>query len=196
MSSSLVSKALVLLLGLTVFSNTLVAQSTATTIAAPHSSTPPDSGAVLVFKGWYLPRYQPKGSEADTTGALLSLFRKRRMGGWAYVLPFMAGMSLALPMSSTDSYGRTTTITEEAIAPPLGITVLSATVAGFIVHATSFNKKHLVAVDHAYAAGKPIPAKYRRKLRAQHFADASYVREALRQQMERERLQTRASLIK
>ncbi|HEX8426499.1 hypothetical protein [Hymenobacter sp.] len=152
-----------------------------------------DSGAVLVFNGWYLPRYQPKGAEADTTGALLALFRKRRRAGLVYTLPFIAGMSLALPISTSDAYGRTTTVAEEAISPPLGIAVLSATGVGFIVHATSFNKAHLVAVDRAYAAGKPIPTKYRRKLNAQHFADAAYVREALRQQMERDRLQTSSS---
>lgn len=147
-----------------------------------------DSGAVLVFNNWYLPRYQPSAtSGADTTGALLSLFRKRRYAGFLYSIPFIVGVSLALPLSSTDRYGQQH-VADEAISPPLGSAVLAATVVGFIVHATKFNKNHLLALDRAYAAGRPIPAPYRRLLRQQHFAEAAYLREALAQQMARERL--------
>lgn len=154
------------------------------------ATVPPaaDSGAVLLFNGWYLPRYAPKTTEADTTGALLSLFRKRRYAGWLYTLPFIAGMTLALPISSTDRYGQTT-VADEAISPPLGFAIVGGTVVGFIMYATKFNKAHLVAVDKAYAAGQPIPAKYRSQLNASHFNEAAYLREALRQQMEREQLQ-------
>lgn len=153
---------------------------------------PADSGAVLLFNGWYLPRYAPKATEADTTGALLSLFRKRRYAGLLYTLPFIAGMTLALPISSTDRNGQTT-VADEAISPPLGVAVLAGTVVGFITHASKFNKAHLVAVDKAYAAGQPIPAKYRSQLNASHFQEAAYLREALRQQMEREQLQRQAA---
>ncbi|RFP65763.1 hypothetical protein D0N36_07480 [Hymenobacter lapidiphilus] len=147
----------------------------------------PDSGAVLVFNGWYLPRYALRAGVADSTGALLSLFRKRRYAGWLYAVPLIAGLSLALPLSSTDRYGQTN-VADEAISPPLGIAVLAGTVAGFIAHATKFNKGHLLSVDRAYAAGQPIPAKYRSQLNNSHFAEAAYIREALRQQMEREQL--------
>ncbi|OUJ73814.1 hypothetical protein BXP70_12620 [Hymenobacter crusticola] len=157
--------------------------------AAPTTTSSADSGAVLLFNGWYLPRYQPKSAEADTTGALLAMFRRRRVAGYAFTIPFIVGMSLALPISSTDSYGRTT-VASEAISPPLGIAVLAGTVAGFVAHANTYNKKHLLTVDHAYAAGKAIPAKYRRGLKQQHFDEAAYLREALRQQMQREQLQT------
>ncbi|MBC6697567.1 hypothetical protein [Hymenobacter sp. BT190] len=160
--------------------------------AVPSAAAASDSGAVLLFNGWYLPRYAPKAAEADSTGALLSLFRKRRYAGWLYTLPFMAGMTLALPISSTDRYGQTS-VADEAISPPLGIALLAGTLVGFITHATKFNKAHLVAVDKAYAAGKPIPAKYRSQLNASHFQEAAYLREALRQQMEREQLQRQAA---
>ncbi len=143
---------------------------------------------MLLFNGWYLPAYRPKAAEADTTGALLSLFRKRRYAGWLYALPFMGGMMLALPLESTDRYGNRT-VAPEAISPPLGGVILVGTVVGFIAHANKFNQAHLVAVDKAYASGQPIPFKYRSQLNASHFAEAAYLREALRQQMERERLQ-------
>ncbi|WP_324672737.1 hypothetical protein [Hymenobacter sp. GOD-10R] len=182
-------KSFCLLLVLVLFGTTLLAQSTNASLPAAPPTASADSGAVLLFNGWYLPRYQPKAAEADTTGALLSMFRRRRVAGYAFTIPFIVGMSLALPISSTDSYGRTT-VASEAISPPLGIAVLAGTFAGFIVHANTYNKKHLLAVDHAYAAGKPIPAKYRRGLKQQHFAEAAYLREALRQQMQREQLQT------
>lgn len=152
---------------------------------------PVDSGAVLLFNNWYLPSYHPKAAEADTTGALLSMFRKKRYAGWVYVLPFMAGTLLALPVEHTDRYGNRS-VSDEAVSPPLGVAVLAGTVAGFIVHANMFNKAHLKSVDAAYAAGKPIPAKYRSRLNANHFAEAAYLREALRQQQEREQMQRQA----
>ncbi|OON66876.1 hypothetical protein B0919_21185 [Hymenobacter sp. CRA2] len=153
--------------------------------SAAYASPVADTGAVLVYNGWYLPSYRPKGTEADTTGALVSLFRKRRTAGWLFTLPFMAGMCLALPISTTDRYGQTQ-VAEEAISPPLGVAVLAGTVTGFVLHASKYNKSHLQRVSQEYAAGKPIPAKYRRNLNAQHFAEAAYLREALRQQKARE----------
>ncbi|TGE07629.1 hypothetical protein [Hymenobacter fodinae] len=182
-------KPLGLLLGL------LLLCTTSSFAQAPALPAPPnaaEAGAVLVFNGWYLPKFEPKGAEADTTGALLSMFRRRRTAGWLYTVPFIVGMSLALPISSTDSYGHTT-VAEEAISPPLGTVILGGTVVRFILHASMLNKAHLRAVDVAYAAGTPIPAKYRRRLNAAHFAEAAYIREALRQQMAREQLQTQAT---
>jgi len=150
-------------------------------------ASPADSGAVLVFNNWYLPRYQAATtSGADTTGALLSLFRKRRAAGYLFPVPYVVGVSLALPISSTDAYGQQH-VASKAISPPLGIAILAATVTGFIVHANKFNKSHLLAVDRAYFAGQPVPAKYRSLLKPQHFADAAYLREALSQQMAREK---------
>ena len=177
-----------LLLPLLLLSTPLAAQSSAAgSPSRATSAAPADSGAVLVFNNWYLPRYEAITSGADTTGALLSLFRKRRYAGFLYAIPFIVGMSLALPLSSTDSYGQQH-VASEAISPPLGSVVLLATVVGFIAHATKFNKGHLLAVDHAYAAGQPIPAKYRRLLTPQHFAEAAYLRESLGQQMAREKM--------
>lgn len=156
--------------------------------AQPSTPTPPpaDAGAVLVFNNWYLPSYKPSAaSGADTTGALLSLFRKRRYAGVLYTIPFIAGISLALPLSTADSRGQQH-VASEAISPPIGSAILAATVVGFIVHANRFNKSSLLTIDHAYAAGKPIPARYRRLLTDRHFAEAALLREALAQQMARE----------
>ena len=156
--------------------------------APPLGAAPADSGAVLVFNNWYLPRYRPTAtSGTDTTGALLSLFRKRRYAGFLYTIPFIVGISLALPISSTDSNGQQH-VASEAISPPLGIVILAGTVAGFVVHANRFNKAHLLAIDRAYAAGTPIPARYRRLLNGQHFAEAAVLRTAIGQQQAREQL--------
>jgi hypothetical protein len=175
---------LICLLATLCLSLPLAAQSTAPPV--PLGAAPADAGAVLVFNNWYLPRYQPTAGQADTTGALLSLFRKRRYAGYLYTIPFIVGISLALPISRTDQYGRQQRVTQEAISPPLGTAVLVGTLAAFIVHANKFNKSHLIAVDRAYAAGQPIPARYRRLLSERHFAEATLLREALAQQMARE----------
>jgi len=159
-----------------------------TTAPPPLGAAAADSGAVLVFNNWYLPRYQPGArAGADTTGALLSLFRKRRYAGYLYTIPFIVGVSLALPLSSTDQYGRQH-VASEAISPPLGSAVLAAGLVGFIVHANRFNKSHLIALDRAYATGTPIPARYRRLLRDRHFAEAAVLREAIAQQKAREQV--------
>ena len=49
-------------------------------------------------------------------------------------------------------------------------------------------------MDKAYFQGQPIPARYRSQLNASHFAEAAYLREALRQQMEREQQQPQVIL--
>ena len=172
-------------------SSTAIAQTPAVTgppaTPAPRPNVPPaDTGAVLLFNGWYLPAYRAGSPAADTTGALLSLFRKRRYAGFLFAVPFILGVTLALPIASTDANG-TRTVASEAISPPLGSAILLGTVVGFIAHATKFNKAHLVAVDGTYAAGRPIPRKYRSQLNASHFAEAAYLREAIAQQKARER---------
>ena len=178
---------LVFLLLAALLSSQPVAAQTVPPAALPLGASPADAGAVLVFNNWYLPRYEASpGGAADTTGALLSLFRKRRYAGYLYTIPFIVGMSLALPLSRTDQYGRQQRVTQEAISPPVGSAILAATVVGFIVHATKFNKSHLIALDRAYAAGQPIPARYRRLLNGQHFAEAALLREGLAQQIARE----------
>ncbi|UOR04165.1 hypothetical protein MUN82_14570 [Hymenobacter aerilatus] len=175
---------LILMLGLAMLcASTLQAQSVTSGSPLPRHQSPADSGAVLLFNGWYLPRYQPTGAEADTTGALLSMFRRQRRGGYVYTIPFIVGVSLSLPISTTDSYGQQVTA-EKAIAPPLGVPILAGTIVGFILHANTYNKKHLLAVDQAYAAGQPIPAKYRRRLKPVHFEEAAQMRMLLREQME------------
>ena len=175
-----------LLLPLLLATTTLAAQTTAAAPLLPATAVA-DTGAVLLFNGWYLPTYRPGSAAADTTGALLSLFRKRRYAGFLFTVPFIVGMSLALPLASTDRYGQQH-VAAEAISPPLGSAILAATVVGFIMHATKFNKGHLMTVDQAYAAGQPIPARYRSQLNASHFAEAAYLREAIAQQKERERI--------
>lgn len=178
---------LILLLPLLLLSSTILAQAPAPAPAPlPEPTVAADTAAVLLFNGWYLPAYRPAGA-ADTTGALLSLFRKRRYAGWLFAAPFIVGMSVALPLSSTDRYGQQH-VASEAISPPIGSAILAATVGGFIAHATKFNKGHLLALDKAYAAGRPIPAKYRNQLKASHFAEAAYLREAIAQQKARERI--------
>lgn len=176
---------LLLLGSLALRAQTVPMQPAAGAAPAPRPTTVADSGAVLVFNGWYLPAYRPKAGAADTTGALLSLFRKRRYAGWLYTVPFVVGMSLALPLASRDQYGQQH-VASEAISPPIGSAILVGTLVGFIAHATKFNKGHLEAVDRTYAAGQPLPRKYRSQLNASHFAEAAYLREALAQQKARE----------
>lgn len=171
--------------GLSSFAQT-PATATPSPAAAPAPTANPDAGAVLVFNGWYLPAYAAKAGASDTTGALLSLFRTRRYAGFLYAVPLIVGLSLALPIASRDQYGNRT-VAAEAISPPIGTAVLLGTVVGFIAHASKFNKARLVAVDKAYATGQPIPRKYRSQFNANHFAEAAFLREALAQQMAREK---------
>lgn len=117
--------------------------------------------------------------------ALLSLFRKRRYASFLHTILFIVGMSLALPVSTTNSRGQQH-VTGEAVSPPLGGAVRAATAAGFIMHANRFNKSLLLAIDRGYAAGQPMTARYRRLLNDQHFTEAALLREGLAQQIARE----------
>ena len=94
---------------------------------------------------------------------------------------------MALHLSSTDRYGQRQ-VSAEAISPPLGAAILGATVRGFRQAHHQFNQAHWVAVAQVYAAGQPIPARYRSQLNANHFAETAYLREALAQQKARERV--------
>lgn len=171
---------LCLLAALLLASGPLTAQ---TPSPAPLGTVAADSGAVLVFNDWYLPAYRP-GTGADTTGALLSLFRKRRYAGFLFMAPAIVGLSLTFRLSSTDQYGQQH-VADKAISPPLGIAILAGTLGGFIYHAHRFNKTHLIALDRAYAQGHPIPASYRTLLTERHFAEAALLREALAQERAR-----------
>ena len=175
-----------LLVSTTLFAQTPALSPALAPLPAPAAAVV-DSGAVFVFNSWYLPAYRAGTPAADSTGALLSLFRKRRYAGLLFTVPFIVGMSLALPLSSTDSRGQRQ-VAAEAISPPIGSAILVGTVVGFIVHASKFGKAKLVAIDKAYAAGRPIPLKYRRLLNATHFAEAAYLREAIAQQKAREQM--------
>ena len=107
----------------------------APTPAAQSAAKPPmtaDTGAVLLFNDWYLPSYRPGTPAADTTGALLSLFRTRRYAGLLFTAPFIVSMSMALPIASKDA-NDSRTVAAEAISSPLGSAILAATVVGFIV---------------------------------------------------------------
>ncbi|WP_210516805.1 hypothetical protein [Hymenobacter terricola] len=178
-----------LLLPLLLGSTVLFAQAPAAATPSSPGPTATEAGAVLLFNDWYLPAYQPGTPAADTTGALLSLFRKRRYAGILFTVPFIVGISLALPIASKDAAGQRT-VAAEAISPPIGSAILVGTVVGFIMHATKFSKANLVAIDKAYAAGHSIPARYRSQLNASHFAEAAYLREAIAQQKAREPVAT------
>ena len=185
-------KPLTLLVGLLLLGSTLRAQTTpAPSLPAPRLLAQADSGAVLVGNGWYLPRYAP-GTGADTTAALFAMFHRHRAAGWLFTIPYFAGMVLTLPLSHTDRAGNTV-VADKAIAPPLGIPILAGTVVGFIAHANKFNKKHLRAVSQGYMLGQPVPVRYRQLLTPRNFEEAAYVREAMRQQLERDKLSSSAT---
>ena len=184
------NKLITLLGALLLLSPTLRAQTTQAP-PAPQLVARADSGAVLIGNGWYLPRYAP-GAGADTTGALFAMFHRHRTAGWLFVIPYSVGMVLTFPLSNTNRAG-VTTVADKAIAPPLGIPILAGTVVGFIAHANKFNKKHLRTVSQNYMLGQPVPPRYRQLLTPRNFEEAAYVREAMRQQLEREKLSSAAT---
>ncbi|MBC7448078.1 MAG: hypothetical protein H7330_08470 [Hymenobacteraceae bacterium] len=152
----------------------------------PAAKPAPDSGAVLIPNGWYLPRYDSTPGVADTTGALLALFRRKRVNGWLFGAPWITGVLLALPIAERDQFGNTVS-RSEAIAPGLGFPLMVGAIAGLIVHTSGYRKSRLQLLDRAYATGTLLPARYRHKLKEDDFAEAAILRWMVRLQQERDR---------
>lgn len=67
----------------------------AQTLTTPISSLPtvPDS-IPKTFGRWYLLHYQPSATVADTAGALVALFARKRVNTWWYLPVFGLGIAM------------------------------------------------------------------------------------------------------
>ncbi|GGF17224.1 hypothetical protein GCM10011383_30830 [Hymenobacter cavernae] len=133
---------------------------------------------------WYLPYYDKHSMAADTAGALISLFVQKRTNAWLYLLGVPVGLSMLQP-TVTSVNGRVV----DKDPPPgwqvaIGVPVIGASALGYIMRLTTYSKIKLNTIQQNYEQGVPIPAKLRRKLKSKHFANAAYMREAVRRDLQ------------
>ncbi|MCC3157981.1 hypothetical protein LJ737_12085 [Hymenobacter sp. 15J16-1T3B] len=142
----------------------------------------PDSIPTMIGR-WYLPHYQSSATVADSTGALLSLYVRKRSSAWLYLLGLPVGAAALQPNES--STGSVTTKTPpEGWRIALGIPLVAASAGGYIARLATYSKTGLQQVQRDYESGKPVPARLRRRLKPKDFANAAAIRVSIVQQMQ------------
>jgi hypothetical protein len=184
----------------TLFFLVLAAFSTVTqaqTVTAPISALPtvPDS-IPKMFGRWYLPHYTQSGTVADTTGALVALFARKRVNTWWYLPIFGLGIAMIQPGESSTNGVRTGSIAPESWQYAVGIPLMIGGVAPIIGRLSTYSRDRLRTIQQAYEAGKPIPASLRRKLKPRYFASAAVMRVAIVQQLQMEKLRAQQKALR
>lgn len=182
-----------LFLALATYSPAIRAQ----TVTAPISPLPtvPDS-IPKTFGRWYLPHYQEIPTVADTTGALVALFARKRANTWWYLPVFGLGIALIVPGETTTNGVRTGSVAPDAWQYGVGIPLMIGGVAPIVGRLSTYSRDRLRLIQQAYEAGKPIPASLRRKLKPRYFASAAVMRVAIVQQLQMEKLRAQQKALR
>lgn len=169
----------------------------AQTVTAPISSLPtvPDS-IPKTFGRWYLPHYEQNATVADTTGALVALFARKRLNTWWYLPVFGLGIAMIQPGERSTNGVRTGSIDPESWQYAVGIPLMLGGVAPIIGRLSTYSRDRLRTIQQAYEAGKPIPASLRRKLKPRYFASAAVMRVAIVQQLQMDKLRAQQKALR
>jgi hypothetical protein len=161
----------------------------AQTVTPPISpiATIPDS-IPKTFGRWYLPHYQQSSTVADTAGALVALFARKRSNTWWYLPIFGLGVALIQPGEKSTNGVRTGSVDPEPWQYAVGIPLMAGGVASIISRLSIYSRDRLRTIQQDYEAGKPIPASLRRKLKPRYFANAAIMRVAIVQQLQMAKL--------
>lgn len=175
----------------------LSATAQAQTTTAPISSLPtvPDS-IPKTFGRWYLPHYEQSSTVADTTGALVALFVRKRTNTWWYLPVFGLGIAMIQPGESRTNGVKTGSIAPDSWQYAVGIPLMIGGVAPIIGRLSTFSRSRLRTIQQEYEAGKPIPASLRRKLKPRYFASAAIMRVAIVQQLQMEKLRAQQKALR
>ena len=166
-------------------------------LPAPISALPtvPDS-IPKTFGRWYLPHYQTSPTVADTAGALVALFARKRVNTWWYLPIFGLGVAMVLPGEKTTNGVRTGSVPPESWQYAVGIPLMIGGVAPIIGRLSTYSRDRLRTIQQAYEAGKPIPASLRGKLKPRYFASAAIMRVAIVQQLQMEKLRAQQKALR
>ncbi|MBJ6142111.1 hypothetical protein [Hymenobacter sp. BT559] len=169
----------------------------AQTATAPISplSTVPDS-IPRTFGRWYLPHYQESATVADTAGALVALFARKRANTWWYLPIFGLGIALIQPGEKTTNGVRTGSSPPDSWQYAAGIPLMIGGVAPIIGRLSTYSRSRLRTIQQDYEAGKSIPASLRRKLKPRYFASAAIIRVAIVQQLQMEKLRAQQKALR
>ena len=174
-------KRLLIIGSLALATSPLFAQSAPAPIAP--QSTVPDS-IPTTFGKWYLPAYETSTTVADTTGALVCLFATKRNNTWWWLPIAPVGLAFIQPGERSVNGIKTGEIPPDSWQYVVGIPLIAGGLGGMVFRLSTYSREALRQVQLDYQAGKPIPAKWRRKLKPLHFANAAIMRVTIMQQLQ------------
>lgn len=157
--------------------------------AAPAVSPATPDSVPTTFGKWYLPAYQPNPSVADTAGALVSLYSRKRSNTWWWLPVSPLGLSFLQSGTQYVNGIKTKDLPPDSWQYAVGVPLLIGGVTAIVVRLSTYSRTDLAQVVRAYQAGQPIPAKLRRKLRPVYFANAAIMRVTIEQQLQLQQLQ-------
>ena len=143
---------------------------------------------------WYIPHYQSSTSVADTAAALVSLFVHKRLNGWWYLPAVPVGLAALQPTKTYINDRLVDTDPPPAWQVAIGVPLMVGGAGAIVLRYTTYSRRRLNAITHAYEAGQPIPAKFRRKLRPKHFVEAGMMRVSIVQQWQQAKAKAQAPL--
>lgn len=146
-------------------------------------STVPDS-IPTTFGKWYLPAYETSATVADTTGAMVCLFATKRNNTWWWLPIAPLGLAMIQPGERSVNGIKTGEIAPDTWQYAIGIPLIVGGLGGMVFRLGTYSREALRQVQLDYQAGKPIPAKWRRKLKPVHFANAAIMRVTITQQLQ------------
>lgn len=146
-------------------------------------STAPDS-IPTKFGKWYLSHYEPSATVADTTGALVCLFAKKRSNTWWWLPAAPLGLAFVQPGEEAVNGIKTRDIPPDSWQYAVGIPLMIGGISGIVVRLSTYSRDNLQQIQRNYESGKPIPAKWRRKLKPVYFANAAIMRVTIMQQLQ------------
>ncbi|WP_400194121.1 hypothetical protein [Hymenobacter sp. B81] len=178
---------------LAVLSGPALAQSPTAPIAS--LPTTPDSIPKQLGR-WYLPHYQPSATVADTAGALLSLYATKRANTWWFLPLAPLGLAMLQPSKEYVNDRLVDTDPPAAWQVAIGVPLMVGGVGTMVARYVKYSRSGLAQIQRDYEAGKPIPAKLRRKLKPRHYAQAAIVRVAIVQSLQMEKLRAQQKALR
>ncbi|WP_157530637.1 hypothetical protein [Hymenobacter norwichensis] len=178
-------KRLLFMGALAAFASPAFAQSVQAPIAP--QATIPDS-IPTTFGKWYLARYEPSATVADTAGALVSLYATKRNNTWWWLPVAPLGLAFIQPGEESINGVKTRDIPPDSWQYVVGVPMMIGGVSAMVVRLSTYSRDNLRQIQHDYEVGKPIPAKLRRKLKPEYFASAAVMRVTIMQQLQLNKL--------
>lgn len=121
----------------------------------------------------------------------MSLFATKHLNAWWYLPAVPLGFSLLQPTKEYFNDQLVDTDPPPAWQVCIGIRMMAGSVGAMALRWKTYSRRRLEQVQRGYEAGKPIPARLRRRPKARHFAPAGAIRSSIVQAGQQQQLKAR-----